>query len=218
MEHYDFAQLYHEYYPKILSYLNRLIRNNEVEDLAQEVFIKVAKSLAGFKGDSKLSTWIYRIATNTALDKMRSPEFKRSHHFISDENLSLADGSEWHDDGSTPADEQLIKTEMNQCIRSNIDDLSEKYHVVLVLSELQDLKNQEIAEILGTSLESVKMRLHRARVQLKERLNTNCNFYHNSKNNFACVAKSYCYGIKISHFVFICACFRIYSFVKRLHY
>ncbi len=185
----NFGEIYHEFHPKIMNYLNRLIRNSEVEDLAQDVFMKIARALPNFKGESKLSTWIYKIATNTALDRMRSPEFKQTHQIMADEMLSPADGPEWHADGGVPVVEQLIETEMNQCIHSNIDDLPEKYRVVLSLSELQELKNREIAEILGTSLESVKIRLHRARGLLKGKLNGNCNFYHNSKNNLACVAK-----------------------------
>ncbi len=185
----DFGNLYYEYYPKIINYISRLTRNNEVEDLAQEVFIKIAGSLADFRGQSKISTWIYKIATNTALDRMRSPDFKRMYQITADENLSPVGSPEWHVDGGLPVDEQLIDTEMNQCIRNNIDDLPEKYRAVLVLSELQELKNQEIAEILDTSLDSVKIRLHRARAQLKGKLKNNCDFYRNSSRNLACVAK-----------------------------
>ena len=185
----NFGELYHEFHPKIMNYLNRLIRNSEVEDLAQDVFMKVAVALPNFKGESKLSTWIYKIATNTALDRMRSPEFKQTHQIMADELLSPVDGPEWHADGGAPVIEQLIETEMNQCIHNNINALPEKYRAVLVLSELQELKNREIAEILDTSLESVKIRLHRARAQLKGKLQNNCDFYHNSKKNIACVAK-----------------------------
>ncbi|MBT4091456.1 MAG: sigma-70 family RNA polymerase sigma factor [Deltaproteobacteria bacterium] len=185
----DFGELYHEFHPKIMNYLNRLIRNSEVEDLAQEVFMKVAGALPNFKGESKLSTWIYKIATHTAMDRMRSPDFRRTHQIMADKLLAPADGPEWHADESVPVVEQLIKTEMNQCIRGNIDDLPEKYRTVLVLSELQELRNREIAEILDISLESVKIRLHRARGLLRGKLNVNCDFYHNSKSNLACVAK-----------------------------
>ncbi len=186
---YDFGELYHEFHPKIMNYLHRLIKNNEVEDLAQEVFMKISTALPNFKGHSKISTWIYKIATNTALDRMRSPEFKKTHQILGGELLSPIDGPQWHAEGGVQVDEQLIRTEMNQCIHGNIDDLPEKYRAVLVLSELQELKNREIAEILNTSLESVKIRLHRARAQLKGKLKNNCDFYHNSKSNIACVAK-----------------------------
>ncbi|MCP4753912.1 MAG: sigma-70 family RNA polymerase sigma factor [Proteobacteria bacterium] len=185
----DFEEIYTEFRPKIVNYLSRLIRGNEIEDLTQEVFIKVNKGLPNFNGDSKLSTWIYRIATNTALDRMRSPDFKRIHHLVPEDGLSAGDGVEWTDKNTLPADEQLIENEMNACIRSDIDDLSEKYRIVLVLGELQGLKNREIAEILDISLESVKIRLHRARKLLKNRLENHCSFYRNPDNKLACVPK-----------------------------
>ena len=64
----DFNEVYKKFQPKIFHYLSRLIGPNEAEDTVQEVFEKVNRSLDGFKGESKLSTWIYRIATNTAID------------------------------------------------------------------------------------------------------------------------------------------------------
>lgn len=63
--------IYEEYYPKILRYLIRFLGPNEAEDATQEVFIKINTNLDSFRGESKLSTWIYRIATNTAIDRKR---------------------------------------------------------------------------------------------------------------------------------------------------
>ncbi|MGB5850259.1 MAG: sigma-70 family RNA polymerase sigma factor [Ignavibacteriaceae bacterium] len=67
----EFNRIFKEYQPKILRYLTRLTGRYEAEDLSQEVFIKVESGLKNFRGESKLSTWIYRIATNTAVDRMR---------------------------------------------------------------------------------------------------------------------------------------------------
>lgn len=74
----DFEKVYEEFHPKIVRYLSRLIGDDEAEDISQEVFEKVNRALEGFEGRSKLSTWIYRIATNAALDRFRSTAFKRS--------------------------------------------------------------------------------------------------------------------------------------------
>ena len=82
----DIKEIYEEFQPKIVHYLSRLLGNQDAEDIAQEVFAKVSRGLESFKGQSKLSTWIYRIATNTAIDKLRSASFKRS-----SENASLID-------------------------------------------------------------------------------------------------------------------------------
>ena len=186
----DFKEIYEEFQPKIVHYLRRLLGNQDTEDIAQEVFARVSRGLESFKGQSKLSTWIYRVATNTAIDKLRSASFKRS-----SENTSLVDETtvEGRNDsfGHTdpPIDQKVIRKEMNQCVREYIDRLSPDYRTVLVLSELEGFKNREIADILEISLENVKVRLHRARACLKKELDDGCEFYHNEEGTLACDRK-----------------------------
>ncbi len=74
----DPQTLYDEFQPKIRRYLSRLVGTTKADDLTQEVFVKVTQALTAFRGESTLSTWIYRIATNTALDRLRSPAFQRA--------------------------------------------------------------------------------------------------------------------------------------------
>ena len=74
----EFQDIYTAFNEKVRRYLARLVGEAEAEDLTHEVFIKASKALDDFRGESSLSTWIYRIATNTALDRLRSPDFKRS--------------------------------------------------------------------------------------------------------------------------------------------
>ena len=78
---------------------------------------------------------------------------------------------------------------MTECLREFMDRLPETYKTVMVLSELQEFKNSEIAEILGISLNTVKIRLHRARERLRKELETGCNFYRDERNEFACDRK-----------------------------
>src|SRR5574342_262181 len=73
----EFPSVYEAFQPKILRYLTRLVGEAEAEDLTQEVMIKVSAALPNFRGESQLSTWIYRIATNATLDRLRSPSYKR---------------------------------------------------------------------------------------------------------------------------------------------
>lgn len=176
----EFQKIYEMYQPKILRYLIHLIGENDAEDLTQETFIKVNQGLANFKGASQLSTWIYRIATNTALDRMRSASFQR---------VVLASVSEDGDEPKTAdrrirteenkplIEKRLIRDEMNKCVRGYIEKLPEDYRVVLVLSEYEDIKNNEIAKILGVTLDTVKIRLHRAKAKLKAELESHCEFY-----------------------------------------
>lgn len=80
----DFKKIYDEYYERVTRYVTRIVGQNDSEDVAQEVFEKISEGLGNFRGESSLSTWIYRIATNAALDKLRTPAFK---HFSQSSGL-----------------------------------------------------------------------------------------------------------------------------------
>jgi RNA polymerase sigma-70 factor (ECF subfamily) len=86
-------------------------------------------------------------------------------------------------------DERVVKFEMNACIREYLDGLPEEYRAVIVLHDLQGIKNREIADILGCTLETVKIRLHRARNKFRTVLASNCNFYHDPDDVFSCDRK-----------------------------
>jgi RNA polymerase sigma-70 factor (ECF subfamily) len=182
-----FNQVYKEFQPKILHYISSLTKGREAEDITQEVFQKISSSLDGFKEKSKLSTWVYRIATNTALDRLRSPSFKRFSEELSEE---AEDRSIWSGHAKTPVDQSLVRKEMSECVREYIDRLPADYKTVIVLSELEGFKNKEIADILQISLDAVKTRLHRARASLKKILDEGCDFYHSEQNILACDRKS----------------------------
>lgn len=186
----EFKELYKEFQPKIVHYLSRLLGNQDADDIAQEVFAKVSRGLASFKGQSKLSTWIYRIATNTAIDKLRSAASRRSSEISS----RIDEASAWDPNDAVrntepPLDQKVIRKEMSQCVKEYIDRLSPDHRSVLVLSELEGFKNREIADILEISLDNVKVRLHRARASLKKELDDGCHFYHNEAGTLACDRK-----------------------------
>lgn len=188
---YEFKKIYDEYYSRILQYLTRIGGPNDAEDMAQDVFDKINNGLGGFQGKSKLSTWIFRIATNTAIDRSRSAAFKQKK-----EHIAIEDGTE-HQAACTSAsnkspvtDQLVIRKEMSDCVNEFIDNLPPDYKTVIVLSELEGLTNKEIAEILGISPDNVKIRLHRARAKLKAALNAGCDFYYNDQNTLACDRKS----------------------------
>ena len=154
--------------------------------------MKASRGLKDFRSESKLSTWIYQIATNAALDKLRSPSFQR----LTQEML-LIDSEGREEDkyiqlrGSVSSiDQQLIRKEMNKCIRNVINKLPEDYRTVIVLGELEEFKNHEIAKILQVSLDTVKIRLHRARAKLKKELEKLCCFYRDERNVLSCDLKS----------------------------
>lgn len=177
---YQFQEVYNTFHLKIFRYLVRLVGEQEAEDLAQEVFLKVSQSLESFRCESSLSTWIYRIATNAALDKLRSPSFQKKMATASIDEAETEDVEEkdiWTGELAPLVEQQLVRKEMNDCIQGYIMKLPESYRTVLALSEAEELSNKEIAEILGISLGTIKIRVHRAREKLKEELIANCDSY-----------------------------------------
>jgi RNA polymerase sigma-70 factor, ECF subfamily len=193
----DFRNIYQTFHLKIKRYLSRLVGETEAEDLTQEVFFKVNQKLKGFRGEPRaFSTWLYRIATNAAMDRLRSPSFQKMVRNRSS-NDSMLEGKTatevkvvWTGEKAPSVEQQLIRNEMNECIRNFIEKLPENYKTVLILSELEGQKNQDIAEILRLSLHTVKIRLHRARAKIKKELETHCNFYRDERNELACDLKS----------------------------
>jgi RNA polymerase sigma-70 factor (ECF subfamily) len=186
----NFNEIFEKYHPRILRYLTRIVGPDDAEDLAQVVFDKASRGLSRFQGRSSLSTWIYRIATNTAIDRSRSAASKYEREHNSFEDDSSHESSHASVAPASPVTDQLvIRKEMRDCVNEYIDNLPPDYKTVIVLSELEGMANKEVAEILGITLDNVKIRLHRARVRLKKALQDGCDFYYNDENALACDRK-----------------------------
>jgi RNA polymerase sigma-70 factor, ECF subfamily len=185
----EFPTVYAEFEPKIRRYLDRLAGHAAVDDLIQDVFTKISQALPQFRGESSLSTWVYRIATNAAYDRLRSRSSHESANVALDEAAPVADRA--------PGVEQtLVRGEMNACIDDYIARLPASYRSVVILSEHEGLTNQEIADALGTTLDTVKIRLHRARARLRKELGSGCKFYRDDRNEFACEPKPASVSVK----------------------
>jgi len=183
----DFADVFHEYQGPIYNYLLRMTQNQaEAEDLTQETFVRAHRSLSTFRGEASLSTWLYRIATNVSLDHFRRRTTRQNRTALPPEKIEF-----YEDRDSVPSSpEQLAAcSEMSACVQEFVQYLPPDYRTVLVLKDLQGLKNHEIAEVLGCSLATVKIRLHRARTKLREALNAGCDFTHDERNVFVCEPK-----------------------------
>jgi len=190
----SFLNIYEEFYPKILHYLKRMVGDNDADDVAQEVFDKISRNLDDFKGESKISTWIYRIATNTALDKLKSSPYKRSAAGplaplpVEIIDMRIEATVAIKNKPQSP-DQQLIRNEMSACIREFVDNLPADYRTIIILNELEGFTNKEIADILQTTVDTAKIRLHRARARLKKMLEEGCDFYHDDRSELACDRK-----------------------------
>jgi RNA polymerase sigma-70 factor, ECF subfamily len=183
-ETFNYTEIYNEYSPKIMRYLNSTFSIEDSEDLLQEIFIKAYNNLESFRKESSINTWLYRIATHAIIDKLKSNSFKF--------NKAQQEINHTHYNNShftTTFENQIEKTEMLDCIRQFISELTEKNKTVFVLSQYEGLTNAEISEILQISIDSVKIRLHRAKETLKASLKANCNIYFDSCSEISCEPK-----------------------------
>jgi RNA polymerase sigma-70 factor, ECF subfamily len=171
----EFQAVYDDFHPKILRYLTNIIGENEAEDLTQDVFVKVSRTLETFRGESKFSTWLYRIATNTAIDKMRTSSFRQDIDINElDDSDDTGDRLLWIGEEKLSVEQSLMQKEMYQCFIEYVKKLPVNYRTIMVLSELEGFTNNEIAEVLGISLDTVKIRLHRGKTKLIQELKNNC--------------------------------------------
>ncbi len=166
----------------LLRYLGRYVGDPAVaDDLLQETLIRITRGLPSFDGRSSLKTWAFSIATRVAADHFREPA-QRVQIVDVDESTELLDRD-------LRVDERLVVDEMNTCVRQVIDSLPEDYRAALVLHDLEGLTAAQTAEVSGCSLPTAKIRIHRARIRLKEALREECNFYRDSDNVFRCDRK-----------------------------
>lgn len=176
-----YSQLLDEYQQKVFGTCISFVPNKEdAEDIAQVVFLEVFKSISNFKGDSKLSTWIFRIATNKSLEFIRKKNTKKRFGF-----MQRIIGSEIPIDQTnyfTEFDHPGIlmeNKEKSATIFKAIDTLPESQRVIFTLAKIDGKSYQEIVEITGKSLSSVESILYRAKRGLQVKLE---NFYKNEQS------------------------------------
>lgn len=182
----DFSKVYEAYHDKVLSYASKLLGRDTADDVSQEVFIKIGRSLGSLADSSKLASWIYAITLNTVRDVARkrasAPDRASSSTDSAREDPeSDAPMSCIPDASSRTPEEDAIRNEMVACYLDYVRQLPANYYEVYVLSEFEHLSNEDIARRLSVSLGAVKIRLHRARTQLNEELRSNCRCYYNER-------------------------------------
>jgi len=176
----EVIRLHDLYYEKIKKFISSLIRDEwSSEDLVQETFIKVDQNLDSVKDRSRISSWIYRIAYNTAMDYLNN---RHTRLFRSSVELTdLQHMSEF--------DKTMEQHQMSQCVRGKVSRLPDNLRSVLLLFDLEGFSHDEIAEVLGITPENAKTRLHRARKKLKDILEKECLFEKDERDVFVCLPK-----------------------------
>jgi RNA polymerase sigma-70 factor, ECF subfamily len=166
----------------VLRYLVRYVGDRAVaEDLLQETLIRVARGLPGFSGRASVKTWAFTIATRVAADHFRDPD-RRVRIVEVDEAAGLSADER-------AMDERLVVDEMNACVRQVIDSLPEDYRAALVLHDLEGLPAAEVAQVCDCSVATAKIRIHRARLRLRDALRGACDFYRDRENVLRCDRK-----------------------------
>jgi RNA polymerase sigma-70 factor (ECF subfamily) len=161
----DFRRLYESYKHKVYGTIHHVIGpSDEVDDIVQSVFLEIHRSLPRYQGQSKLSTWIYRIAVNVALQHIRKKRRRRVFLFFSPPD------PERDYDSSTDTRPGHEQRDLLRKIHGLLDHVSEKKRIVFILHELDGREMDEIAELLDIPLNTVRSRLHAARVELTDRM------------------------------------------------
>lgn len=175
----------------IVRYIRGMVRDDaEAEDLTQETLLRAYDKLSSLEDPARLLPWLYRIATNVTHDRFRQASHRHRPLPLEDEGtaseiVSLTILSE----DSPRLDKLMEQQEMSSCVKGYIADLSDSYRAVILLHDVQGLTNPEIAEMLGLSLATVKIRLHRARNKLRAALGEGCSFTTDERGVQVCEPK-----------------------------
>jgi RNA polymerase sigma-70 factor (ECF subfamily) len=171
--------------PALTRYIHYLVRDaSEAEDLAQETFVRAHSQRSTLRDPTALAGWLYQIATRVSIDRLRLRARTTQRQADTPvEDLPIADR-----DRPSPLT-VIQQNEMSDCVQRYVADLSDSYKAVLLSHDVDGLTANEIAHLLQLPLTTVKMRLHRARQQLRVALNNACAFERDERGVFICEPK-----------------------------
>jgi RNA polymerase sigma-70 factor (ECF subfamily) len=168
-----FDALVRRHTPRIYNLTMSMMRNQaDAHDAMQDAFLNAYRRLDGFRGDAAFGSWLYRVATNACLMRMRRRR-RRPEVPLELKAPGLGEDGMWErpvEDMAPRVDELFEQKELGQVIRAGMDSLPENYRAVFVLADIELKTMKEIADILDLTIPNVKTRLHRARLKLREYL------------------------------------------------
>lgn len=167
-----FAVLVRKHGGALLSTTRRLLRSEEdARDAVQDALLSAFRNIESFQGEARLSTWLQRIAINAALMKLRSRQRKPEQSIeellptFADDGHTTHAAAEWRS-----AEDTLVRRQLLESVQRCIDQLPESYRTVLILRDIEELDAEPAAQLLGMTTGALKVRLHRARLALRELL------------------------------------------------
>ncbi len=172
-------------YQRIFRYIQSMTHDEaEAEDLAQEAFLRALRSRNSLREEAAQTAWLYRIATHVTLDRLR--QHARRAPLESEVDPDETDVAE---PDSPSLQQTMERDEMSGCVQEYLNRLPDNYRAVILLHDMHELTAQEIAQLLGESLPTVKIRLHRARIKLKAALRAGCDFSYDESSTLTCESK-----------------------------
>jgi RNA polymerase sigma-70 factor (ECF subfamily) len=169
-----FEELVSRFERKVYALALKLTGNQaDAEEIAQDVFLTIYQKLDTFRGESQLSSWIYRVTANAAFMKLRDRRKRAKVDFdekLASEDLPSLTTTFPQGDWSANADNLLERGELGEKLQDAIAQLPDKFKLIFLLKDVQGLSNEDIGDIVNMSVPAVKSRLHRARLFLREKL------------------------------------------------
>jgi RNA polymerase sigma-70 factor (ECF subfamily) len=168
------ADLASTFGPRIQQLALRYVKNwEDAEEVTQDVLMKVYRKIDAFRGDAALSSWIYRITFNTAMSRLRSTRASRATE-VQKPDVASQDPSERvvsePADWSSLADDHVLRSQMRERLIQSLTELPTVYRVPVILRDIQGLSTEEASAVLKVKPQTLKSRLHRGRLMLRERL------------------------------------------------
>ena len=173
-----------QYRPQIQRHILAMVRDaDEAEELTQDTYARAFQGIHRLRDPQAALAWLYRIATNVALDRLRRRTIPVDGASVSLEETELAAARE------RPAsliETALERSQMSDCVQSYLETLPDDYRVAILLHDVHVLSNPEIARLVGCSLPTAKIRVHRARRRLRETLDAACTFAVDERGVLVC--------------------------------
>jgi len=169
-----FELLFRKYETPVFNFISRMVSGEDAYDLTQDVFCCVLRSLHTFRGDSKFSTWLYSIARNICLNRLRRRACVRVDSL--DQMCENQPGFDLPSD-SPDADRVLETHELQRIINDILSEMNPEQRMIITLRDFEQLSYEEISSIMGLSLANTKSKLHRARMAFKQRFKPYINLW-----------------------------------------
>ncbi len=169
----EFGTLYRDHVDLVYRYAHRLCGETEAaKDLVQETFLNAYRGLKNFRGDARISTWLYTIASRTCMKMRRKRNGEPEHELSLDEFVPTSEGEfrlQIPTEGLSP-EEALENKELRRALDQAINKLPKKYRMVLILCDMEEVSAKEVGTIMSLNERAVKSRLHRARLFVRREL------------------------------------------------